>query len=188
MFIQTEDTPNPNTIKFIPGEDVSGKNIHLNRTEKSTISPLADSLFKLEKVKSVFLGSDFISVTKSDDASWDILKTEVLTTIMDHYVAGKPIINEKKEEENSSDSDDKEDPIITEIKELIETRVRPAVAQDGGDIIFHGFEDGVVKLEMHGACSGCPSSSLTLKSGIENMLQYYIPEVKSVEAIENISE
>jgi Fe-S cluster biogenesis protein NfuA len=182
MFIQTETTPNPSTLKFIPGENVLGSGTaNFNNKEDAAKSPLAQALFMINNVDAVFLGSDFISVTKKENTNWDSLKTEVLTTIMEHFVAGKPIMLEvgaKVESHSEADSE-----VVKQIKELIETRVRPSVAQDGGDIIFHGFENGVVKLEMHGACSGCPSSSVTLKNGIENMLKHYIPEVESVEAV-----
>ncbi len=185
MFIQTENTPNPATVKFIPGQAVAPKDsVNFSNKEQAVLSPLALELFKINGVKAVYFGADFISVTKSESKNWDNLKTEILTTIMDHYISGKPIILENNDikQHVTTESDNE---IVKQIKEIIETRVRPAVAQDGGDIIFHGFEDGVVKLEMHGACSGCPSSSVTLKNGIENMLKHYIPEVESVEAIEN---
>jgi Fe-S cluster biogenesis protein NfuA len=181
MFIQTESTPNPSTLKFIPGEPVLGMSTaNFNNKDEAGESPLACALFDVEHVTGVFLGSDFISVTKSEDSDWDMLKTEVLTVIMEHYVAGKPIMGDVK----TAVVDKDEDEIIKQIRELIDTRVRPSVAQDGGDIIFHGFENGVVKLEMHGACSGCPSSTITLKNGIENMLKHYVPEVESVEAVD----
>ena len=184
MFIQTEDTPNPATLKFIPGEKVLGSSTaNFNNKDDATRSPLATALFEINGIEAVFLGSDFISVTKSEDEDWGHLKTQILTTIMDHYVTGKPIMADGgTKAENDSNEDD--DEIVKQIRELIDTRVRPSVAQDGGDIIFHGFEDGIVKLEMHGACSGCPSSTITLKNGIENMLKHYVPEVESVEAVE----
>ncbi|MCE3233302.1 MAG: iron transporter [Rickettsiaceae bacterium] len=160
MFIQTETTPNPSTLKFIPGEDVLGSGT-ANFTDKEAAgkSPLATAIFGINNVVGVFLGSDFITVTKSESSDWSTLKTEVLTTIMEHYVAGKPIMLENGQvAEKADDSNDSE--VVKQIKELIETRVRPSVAQDGGDIIFRSFEDGVVKLELHGSCSGCPSSHL----------------------------
>jgi Fe-S cluster biogenesis protein NfuA len=182
MFIQTETTPNPSTLKFIPGEPVMGSGAANFTLESDTArSPLAKALFNVNGVEAVYLGGDFISVTKSAEQNWDTLKVELLTTIMEHYVAGRPVMLEDgaKTSNASEDSD-----IVTQIKELIETRVRPAVAQDGGDIIFHSFENGVLKLEMHGSCSGCPSSSVTLKNGIENMMKHYIPEVESVESVD----
>ncbi len=178
MFIQTELTPNPLTLKFIPGVDVMEEGTISISNDKKGISPLADGLFEIEGVESVFLGSDFITITKSQAGEWDVLKPAILTAIMDHFVAGKPLLNASSATESVNED---EDTIVTQIKELIDTRVRPAVAEDGGDIIFHSFEDGVVYLEMHGACSGCPSSTVTLKEGIENLLKHYIPEVVAVE-------
>ncbi len=182
MFIQTEKTPNPNTLKFIPGTEVmkSGTAFFTNR-EDASISPLAVVLFDVEGVSAVFLGSDFITVSKDEASHWEALKPILLTVIMEHFVAGKEVIITSSVIAATSDAEDSE--LIKQIKELIETRVRPAVAQDGGDIIFHGFEDGIVKLELHGSCSGCPSSTVTLKNGIENMLKHYVPEVVAVEAV-----
>lgn len=182
MFIQTESTPNPSTLKFIPGRDVMGDGTaNFTKAEDAARSPLAQALFGIKNVESVFLGSDFISVTKSADAGWDLLKTEILTTIMEHFVSGRPVIQEAGEAVSSNSEEDSE--VVKQIKELIETRVRPSVAQDGGDIIFRSFKDGIVTLEMHGACSGCPSSTITLKQGIEGMLKHYIPEVEAVESV-----
>jgi Fe-S cluster biogenesis protein NfuA len=181
MFIQTEATPNPRTMKFIPGEKVmeqgSASFADFKAAEKS---PLASALFKIENVEGVFYGSDFITVTKSESAEWAHLKPYVLTTIMEHYVASRPLFNEEKAESKITNIDDS---IVKQIVELIDTRVRPAVAEDGGDIIFDRFEDGVVYLQLHGSCSGCPSSTATLKDGVENMLKHYVPEVQSVEAV-----
>lgn len=181
MFIQTQDTPNPATIKFVPGIEVL-KNTTRNYTKSDNYreSPLADSLFLIEGVEGVFLGGDFISVTKLDGHDWEYLKPIVLATIMDHFVSGMPILNDSSEKPKTAVSDDA---LTNQIIELIDTRIRPAVAEDGGDIVFKDFKDGVVYLEMHGACSGCPSSTVTLKSGIENMLKHYVPEVLSVEAV-----
>ena len=152
MFIQTETTPNPATLKFIPGEPVLGSSTaNFNSKEEAVRSPLATALFDINGIEAVFLGSDFISVTKNQDNDWSHLKTEVLTTIMEHYIAGKPVMSEEGSKA-SAESNEDDDEIVKQIKELIETRVRPSVAQDGGDIIFHGFENGIVKLEMHGAC------------------------------------
>jgi Fe-S cluster biogenesis protein NfuA len=182
MFIQTETTPNPATLKFIPGEAVlENSTANFNNKEDAAKSPLALSLFDVKGVEAVFLGSDFISVTKSSEHDWGHLKTEVLTTIMEHFVSGKAIMAQANK---SVETNEDEDEVVKQIRELIDTRVRPSVAQDGGDIVFHGFENGVVKLQMHGSCSGCPSSAITLKNGIENMLKHYIPEVESVEAVE----
>jgi len=180
MFIQTEATPNPATLKFIPGRDVMpAGTADFRDASAATNSPLATRIFSLDDVKAVFLGSDFITVTKHDAADWQVLKPAVLGAVMEHFTAGLPVI------ETSAVSTDAEsnDPIVVQIKELIETRVRPAVAADGGDIVYRGFEDGVVLLEMQGSCSGCPSSTATLKHGIENMLKHFVPEVQSVRAV-----
>jgi Fe-S cluster biogenesis protein NfuA len=180
MFIQTEITPNPQTLKFIPGENVTGASpVNFADRSEAAISPLAMALFEIPEVKSVFLGFDFVTITKEAESDWEILKPEILMTIMDHFVAGKPILLNAQTQEDYGD----EDELVKQIREIIETRVRPAVAQDGGDIIFRGFTDGIVMVELHGACSGCPSSSVTLKNGIENMLKYYVPEVIAVEAV-----
>jgi Fe-S cluster biogenesis protein NfuA len=179
MFIQTEDTPNPATLKFIPGQIVMPTGTADFRTvDTAGHSPLARSLFGVGGVDGVFLGSDFISVTKAADAEWFSVKPAVLAAIMDHFTSGLPAV-EATEVVVSGEADSE---IVVQIKEILETRVRPAVAQDGGDIVFHDFEDGIVYLEMHGSCSGCPSSTATLKAGIENMLRYYIPEVREVRA------
>jgi Fe-S cluster biogenesis protein NfuA len=187
MFIQTEDTPNPNTLKFLPGETVmkSGTASFQKEEDATGKSALAEVLFKIKGVKEVFFGGDFITVTKQEDSKWDMLKANVLTTVMEHYISGRPILNSEGESSvNSFESYAESDAqIVKEIKELIDSRVRPAVAQDGGDIIFRGFEEGVVFLELQGACSGCPSSTATLKGGIENMLRHYIPEVVEVQAV-----
>lgn len=186
MFIQTETTPNPRTLKFIPGVQVlSGEPMNFKNASEAEISPLALALFSIKNVESVFLGSDFITISKAEEIDWNLIKTEILTTIMEHFVAGRPVLLTSKLEKknNTTENAAEEDAIVKQIREIIDTRVRPQVAEDGGDIIFHSFEDGVVKLEMHGSCSGCPSSTITLKNGIENMLKHYIPEVVSVEAV-----
>jgi Fe-S cluster biogenesis protein NfuA len=180
MFIQTETTPNPSSLKFIPdGVKISEAKTHEFKSKKQAKgkSLLAEQLFEIDGIASIFFGSNFVTVNKSEAKEWDDLKTEILTTIMDFLVSKKPIVNEEKEEV----ADEEDSDIVKQIKELIEMKVRPAVAMDGGDIIYRGFEDGIVKLELKGACSGCPSSTITLKSGIENMLKHYIPEVESVE-------
>ena len=183
MFIQTEKTPNPETLKFIPGETVLKTGTAEFRTnDDAARSPLAQRLFSLEGVKSVFLGSDFISVTKTMEKDWAALKTGVLAAIMEHFSTGQPVMNDNQAEPDSSGPSDLDSEIVRQIRELLETRVRPAVQMDGGDIIFDRFEDGVVYLHMRGACSGCPSSTMTLKSGIENMLRHFIPEVLEVRA------
>jgi len=187
MFIQTEGTPNPATMKFIPGAEVMKEGTYSFASRESTKnSPLAAELFDIDGVAGVFYGSDFITITKTDDKEWGNLKPSILTAIMEYFVAGKPLIQfEAVDGKSKSEDYGEEDSIVSTIRELIDTRVRPAVAEDGGDIIFHGFQNGVVLLEMHGACAGCPSSTITLKEGIENMLKHYVPEVESVEAVEN---
>ena len=182
MFIQTEQTPNPATLKFLPGLAVMERGtLDITDPDAAKRSPLARSLFVVDGVAGVFLGSDFISVTKSDGRDWAILKPMILGAIMEHYTSGAPVV-EGAGEEVTTDEDD--DEIVVQIKELLDTRVRPAVAQDGGDIVFRRFEEGVVFLHMQGACSGCPSSTATLKIGIENLLKHFIPEVKEVRPTE----
>ena len=185
MFIQTETTPNPQTLKFIPGVPVmaAGGTAFYTDREAAAASPLATALFEVEHVRAIFLGADFVTVTRAEDAAWDIMKPALLTTIMEHFVAGRPVLGSANKTEAPAASDDDGDEVVAQIKELIETRVRPAVAQDGGDIIYKGFKDGIVQLELHGSCSGCPSSTATLKNGIENMLKHYVPEVLAVEAV-----
>jgi Fe-S cluster biogenesis protein NfuA len=183
MFIQTEATPNPATLKFIPGKQVLAEGT-ADFTDKgeALASPLAARLFDISGVRGVFLGSDFISVTKGD-VEWQHLKPMVLGAIMEHYVSGAPIVDEDGANDASGISyDPKDQAVVDTIKELLETRVRPAVAQDGGDITFSGFKDGIVYLHMRGACSGCPSSTATLRHGIENLLRHFCPEVQEVQA------
>lgn len=183
MFIQTEQTPNPATLKFLPGRDVLPGGAEDFPTPDSAAgkSPLAEQLFTVDGVAAVFFGHDFITVTKRDDQEWFVLKPAVLGAIMEHFTAGRPILTEGAEQAGPI-HDEEDSEVVAQIKELLETRVRPAVAQDGGDIVFHGFDSGVVYLSMRGACSGCPSSTATLKMGIENMLRHYIPEVTEVRA------
>jgi Fe-S cluster biogenesis protein NfuA len=183
VFIQTEETPNPATLKFLPGRDVAGSTTaDFPEPESAARSPLAERLFAVDGITGVFLGADFVTVTKAEDKEWYLLKPAVLGVIMEHFTAGRPVLlGEAPEQvENVSEADSE---VVAQIKELLDTRVRPAVAQDGGDIIFQGFEDGVVFLHMQGACSGCPASTATLKMGIENMLRHYIPEVLEVRAV-----
>lgn len=182
MFIQTEATPNPLTLKFLPGVPVlESGTAFLTSAEDAKISPMASALFRIDGVTAVFLATDFITVTRREDLAWEVLKPQVLTTVMDHFVSGKPVMAAASAAYAAGGEDESE--LVKQIRELIDTRVRPAVAQDGGDIIFRGFEDGIVKLELHGSCSGCPSSTITLKNGIENMLKHYVPEVVAVEAV-----
>ncbi len=183
MFIQTEDTPNPDTLKFMPGDTVlKTGSVDYSNKESSVSSPLASRLFEIDGVSRVFLSLDFISVTKETDLEWNNLKPSILTGIMEHYSSGLPALNNEKEIKINDSAEDTE--IVKQIKDLLETRVRPAVAMDGGDISFCSFESGVVTLQMKGACAGCPSSTATLKMGIENMLRHYIPEVTEVKAAE----
>ncbi len=182
MFIQTETTPNPSTLKFLPGRDVAGSaTADFADADSAGRSPLAVRLFGIDGVTRVFLGSDFISVAKRDEADWTVLKPIVLGAIMDHYTSGAETLAAGAAGAESSGADSE---IVTQIKELLDTRVRPSVAADGGDIIFRGFENGIVYLHMQGSCSGCPSSTATLRYGIENMLRHYIPEVEGIEAVE----
>ena len=184
MFIQTESTPNPATLKFLPGEKVL-ENGTADFSDKNfaTKSPLALRIFSVEGVCRVFFGSDFITVTKAENIEWDLIRTDILSAIMDHYQSGSPIIDGELDQESHKDQNGPDGKIIFQIKELLDTRVRPAVAQDGGDITFHGYENGIVFLHMQGACAGCPSSTMTLKMGIENLLRHYIPEVEEVRPI-----
>jgi Fe-S cluster biogenesis protein NfuA len=182
MFIQTEATPNPATLKFLPGRAVlKGAPLDFPDRDQAARSPLATRLFGIEGVTGVFLGGDFVSVSKHEGAQWYQLKPAVLAEIMDHFTAGEPVLLTEDTEDAAEAGD--LDGIAGQIRELLDTRVRPAVAMDGGDITFEGFEDGVVYLHLKGACAGCPSSTATLKSGIENMLRHYIPEVLEVRAV-----
>ena len=184
MFIQTEQTPNPATLKFLPGRDVMGDGTaDFATAEAAKRSPLAEHLFTIEGVSGVFLGTDFITVTKTADKDWHLLKPAILGAIMEHFTSGRPIVVGPAAAGESEPAGEEDSEIVAQIKDLIETRVRPAVAQDGGDIIFQGFEDGIVFLHLQGSCSGCPSSTATLKAGIENMLKHYVPEVVEVRAV-----
>ncbi|TBN39409.1 NifU family protein [Paracoccus subflavus] len=185
MFIQTETTPNPATLKFLPGEIVLDTGTaDFPAAETAAKSPLARRIFGVEGVTGVFLGRDFVTVTKAENQPWDHLKPSILGAIMEHFQSGAPAIESQAEKAGGHASHDGPDSeIVVQIKELLDTRVRPAVAQDGGDITFHGFDRGVVYLHMQGACAGCPSSTLTLKMGIENLLRHYIPEVVEVRPV-----
>ncbi len=184
MFIQTEPTPNPATLKFIPGKSVLGDGTADYRTrDEASHSPLAARLFDIDGVDGVFLGADFISVTKGA-GEWQHLKPAILGAIMEHYTSGAPVVEtEGSNDLAGSNYDPKDEETVQTIKELIETRVRPAVAQDGGDITFHGFRDGIVFLHMRGACAGCPSSTATLRHGIENLLRHFCPDVQEVQPV-----
>jgi Fe-S cluster biogenesis protein NfuA len=184
MFIQTEATPNPATLKFIPGQPViPGGTREYRSVDEADESVLAQRLFSLNGVSGVFLGQDFITVTKAE-GEWQHLKPAILGLIMEHYLSGAPVISKSSPEQpGAEDFAEADREIVGTIKELLETRVRPAVAQDGGDITFQGYRDGVVFLNMKGSCSGCPSSTATLKHGIENLLRHFIPEVSEVRPV-----
>ena len=189
MLIQTEPTPNPATLKFLPGQSVMGSGTRDFATpEDAEASPLAEAIFSTGDVEGVFFGSDFVSVTAAPSVQWVDLKPQILGVLLDHFSSGAPLFKAGSAagisvplQEIGDNPEDAE--IVAQIKELIETRVRPAVAQDGGDIVYRGFQKGTVYLALHGACSGCPSSTMTLKNGIEGLLKHYVPEVETVEAI-----
>ncbi len=185
MFIQTEATPNPATLKFLPGTDVLPNGAEDFPNIYSTdSSPLASKLFGIRGVERVFFGHDFISISKGDNIHWEHIKPAILGTIMEHFQAGIPVMEySQKNQPVEEDPNSPDAPIIKQIKDLLATRVRPAVSKDGGDITFYGFERGVVYLHMKGACAGCPSSTITLKMGIENLLRHYIPEVVEVRPV-----
>lgn len=191
MFIETETTPNPSTLKFLPGQQVMVEGTReFTSDEQAAASPLAETLFSLGDVAGVFFGRDFLSVTAGPGVDWSMLKPQVISILLDHFVSGAPLfaggnagaISIGVEEDDVLGDDPADADVVAQIKELIETRVRPAVANDGGDIIYRGFREGVVYLTMQGACSGCPSSTATLKQGIEGLLKHYVPEVTEVRA------
>lgn len=183
MFIQTEGTPNPESLKFLPGTTVmTAGSVDMPDRDAARKSPLAERLFQVDGVTGVFLGGDFITVTKRSDKQWDLLKPALLGVIMEHFVANRPMLAEGALTPAEAEEDD--DEIVSQIKELLDTRVRPAVAQDGGDIVFRGFDRGIVYVRLQGSCSGCPSSTATLRMGIENMLKHYVPEVMEVRAVQ----
>jgi len=190
MFIETETTPNPATLKFLPGQEVMASGTReFTSDEEAAASPLAEALFTLGDVTGVFFGRDFVSVTAGHGSDWSALKPQVVALLLDHFVTGAPLFAggdagaiAVPAEGDDIGSDPADEDVVAQIKELIETRVRPAVANDGGDIIYRGFREGVVYLTMQGACSGCPSSSATLKHGIEGLLKHYVPEVTEVRA------
>ncbi|MEX1146917.1 MAG: NifU family protein [Sphingomonadales bacterium] len=185
MFIETEQTPNPATLKFLPGKPVLGDDTaQFSDADAALASPLASRLFEIDGVEGVFLGSDFISVT-TPDGDWAMLRPMVLAAIMEHYTSGAPMMTDDAVGDGGSEFTDSEEDaeVIVQIKDLLETRVRPAVARDGGDIVYHGFDKGVVYLRMQGACAGCPSSVATLKGGIENLLRHFVPEVTEVRSV-----
>ncbi|WP_416900113.1 MAG: NifU family protein [Minwuia sp.] len=187
MFIQTEPTPNPLTLKFIPGVTVMAEGVADFRTAADAeASPLAERLFEVEGVVGIYLGLDFVSVTKHENFEWHHIKPAILGVIMEHFTAGLPVMKEGAEAPaggGHAEASEADKEVVSQIVELLDTRVRQAVAQDGGDIVFHGFDNGIVYLAMQGACSGCPSSTMTLKHGIENLLRHYVPEVEEVRAV-----
>jgi Fe-S cluster biogenesis protein NfuA len=185
MFIQTESTPNPATLKFLPGQSVMDMGTaDFPSLESASASPLAQRLFSVGGTTGVFFGADFVTVTKAESIEWDHIKPALLGAIMEHFQSGASVLSHGEGTQPvKGDYDAADEGIVDQIKELLDTRVRPAVAQDGGDITFHGFERGIVYLHMQGACAGCPSSTLTLKMGIENLLRHYIPEVVEVRPV-----
>lgn len=185
MFIQTQDTPNPDSLKFLPGREVIDKDlgtIDFPTVSQAQGSPLAKLLFRVAGVRSVFFGTNFITISKTEDADWATIKPEVFAIIMDFFASGLPVIRERPKEQDVT-TNPEDDETVMMIKELLDSKIRPTVQEDGGDIIFKGFEDGIVKLKLQGSCSSCPSSVVTLKNGVENMLQFYIPEVVKVEQV-----
>jgi Fe-S cluster biogenesis protein NfuA len=185
MFIQTEQTPNPASLKFLPGCEVMVRGTAEFRDAGTAhASPLAERLFKIHGITGVFLGGDFVTITKAGDFDWSLLKPFILGAIMEHFTTGQKVMLDEDTEHggHTSSASDDDNEIVKQIKELLDTRIRPIVAQDGGDIVFSSFEAGVVYLHMRGACAGCPSSTATLKAGIENMLKHFIPEVEEVRA------
>ncbi|MEE6479130.1 hypothetical protein FKM82_012143 [Ascaphus truei] len=184
MFIQTQDTPNPNSVKFIPGRAVlEERTMDFPNPSAAYCSPLARHLFRIEGVKSVFFGPDFITITRdSEETDWNLIKPDIYATIMDFFSSGLPVVTEEAPRSDTAALED-DDEVVAMIKELLDSRIRPTVQEDGGDVIFKGFQDGIVQLKLQGSCTSCPSSIITLKSGIQNMLQFYIPEVEGVEQV-----
>ena len=187
MFIQTEDTPNPASLKFLPGREVTGAQppIDFPNQEAAAASSLAAALFAVDGVNSVFFGADYIVVSKQEDVEWQLVKPALLTAIMEHFIAERPLMADGfiGGDDGEAEIAEEDAETVAIIKQILDTRVRPAVAQDGGDIVFHGFQDGVVSLHMRGACAGCPSATATLKQGVENLLKHYVPSVIEVRAV-----
>ena len=188
MFIQTESTPNPQTLKFLPGRDVLGQGgREFSSREAAAASPLAEAVLAVDGVKRVYLGPDFLTATKQEEVEWAHIKPFILGAIMEHFVAGRPTVLDAGAADDAPEIayEGEAAEIVAQLRDLIDTRIRPAVARDGGDVLFHSWDhdDGVVRLTMRGACSGCPSSAMTLKQGIENMLRHYVPEVNRVEQV-----
>lgn len=184
MFIQTQDTPNPNSVKFIPGRAVlDSRTMDFPNPASAYCSPLARHLFRVEGVKSVFFGPDFITITKeSEEVDWNLMKPDIYATIMDFFSSGLPVVTEDAPRSETAATEE-DDEVVAMIKELLDTRIRPTVQEDGGDVLYRGFQDGIVQLKLQGSCTSCPSSIITLKNGIQNMLQFYIPEVEGVEQV-----
>ncbi|EDV25540.1 uncharacterized protein TRIADDRAFT_55734 [Trichoplax adhaerens] len=184
MFIQTLDTPNPNSLKFVPGVPVLGSGtIDYSSARDALTSPLAKNLFRVDGVKSVFLGPDFVTISRADDdIEWNTLKPDIYAVIMDFFASGAPVLIDYEPATDTAVQPEDSDTVAM-IKELLETRIRPTLQEDGGDIVYMGYDNGIVKLKMQGACDSCPSATVTLKHGIQNMLQFYIPEVEGVEQI-----
>ncbi|XP_037536448.1 NFU1 iron-sulfur cluster scaffold homolog, mitochondrial isoform X2 [Nematolebias whitei] len=190
MFVQTQDTPNPNSLKFLPGRTVLQEGtMNFASARDAYCSPLARQLFRIDGVKSVFLGPDFITITRTNEnMEWRVIKPDVYATIMDFFTSGLPVVSEDSKPSADTAPSEDDDEVVAMIKELLDTRIRPTVQEDGGDIVYRGFDDGVVKLKLQGSCTSCPSSVVTLKNGIQNMLQFYIPEVESVEEVKDEEE
>ncbi|MDX2028670.1 MAG: NifU family protein [Alphaproteobacteria bacterium] len=183
MFIQTEETPNPATMKFLPGREVMPQGtLEITDARGAVASPLAQALFGIDGVCGVFLAREFITVTKTADKNWAVLKPAILTSIMEHFTNNRPVVTANIETPSEASTDDNNE-ITKQIREILDTKVRPAVAQDGGDITFQSFEDGILYLHLKGSCAGCPSATLTLKAGIESMMKHYVPEVKEVRQV-----
>ena len=180
MFVQTEVTPNPNSLKFLPGKSVSNNGSYEITNKDDTQNELIRNLLSINGVEGVFLGEDFISINKNDDFKWEEIKHIVISLINDYYLSGKEFVIDK----NIKDESDNLDEIEKKIVKILEEKIRPAVARDGGDIKFKEFKNGVVKVQLQGSCSGCPSSTMTLKQGVQNLLKHYLPEVKEVEAVQ----
>jgi len=186
MFVQTQNTPNPNSLKFYPGCEVleEGHTVDFPNANTAQISPLARQLFRIDGIRNVFLGHDYVTVTKHEENPWNVVKPEIFATIMDFFSSGLPVLTDGLPPADTAHDDD-DDEVVLMIKELLDSRIRPTVQEDGGDVLFKGFVDGIVKLKLQGSCSGCPSSSVTLKHGIQNMIQFYVPEVVGVEEVED---
>lgn len=186
MFIQTKETPNPDSLMLFPGCKVlSEGTLDFGSATQAQASPLARSLFRIDGIKGVFLGPDFITVSKTEDAEWAVLKPHMYGSIMDFFASGQPVVLDSFEEDNDTAVSDDDDEVVAVIKELLNTRIRPSVQEDGGDITYMGFENGIVQLKLSGACTSCPSSIFTLKHGVENMLMHYVPEVEGVEQVQD---